>query len=422
MADTVQDLGTYAEMLAKRAHAAAAALRAVSTEQKDAALRAIAARLRAEREAIREANRRDLEQADQFGLTRAQIDRLTLTDDRIEAMAQGVEAIADLPDPVGEVIDEYIRADGLQIRRVRVPLGVVLFIYESRPNVTVDAVALCLKSGNAVILRGGKEAAHTNEILHRLMADEIARAGLPRDTAVRVDIQDRALVGHLLQCDRYIDLAIPRGGEGLIRRVAAEARMPVLKHYKGLCHIYVDRAANLDMARRIVVNAKCQRPGVCNAVETVLVHEAIADELLPGLLQELFERGVEVRGCERTRQADPRVRPASDDDYATEWLDLKLSLRVVPSLEEAVAHIARFGSGHTEAIVTEDEKAADRFLTLVDSATVMHNASTRLCDGGEFGLGAEIGLSTDKLHARGPCGLRELTTYKYVVRGSGHIR
>ncbi len=422
MADTVKNLASYAEALARRAHRAAAALRAARAEQKDAALRAIADRLRAEQDAILAANCRDLARADEFGLTPAQVDRLRLSPDRIEAMARGVEAIVALPDPVGEVIDEYIRDDGLQIRRVRVPLGVVLFIYESRPNVTVDAVALCLKSGNAVILRGGKEAAYTNDVLHRLMVQEIERAGLPADAAVRVDIQDRELVGELLQCDRYIDLAIPRGGEGLIRRVVQQARMPVLKHYKGLCHVYVDRAADLTMARRIVVNAKCQRPGVCNAAETVLVHEAVADRFLPGLLEELFARGVEIRGCERTRQFDRRVLPATEADFSTEWLDLKLSMRVVRSLEEAIEHIARYGSGHTEAIVTDDPHAAEQFLTMVDSATVMHNASTRLCDGGEFGLGAEIGISTDKLHARGPCGLRELTTYKYVVRGSGHIR
>ena len=417
-----EPLEAYAEGLARRARNAARQLRCATTAQKNDALYRIAERLRAEQQTILEANQRDLDAAGRYGLTQAQIDRLTLSPARIASMAGGVDQIAALPDPVGELIDEYVREDGLRISRVRVPLGVVLFIYESRPNVTVDAAALCLKSGNAVILRGGKEAAHTNTLLHRLMAEEIERSGLPADAVVRVERQDRAVVGALLRCDRYIDLAIPRGGEGLIRRVVQEATMPVLKHYKGLCHVYVDRAADPEMARRIVINAKCQRPGVCNAAETLLVHEAVAERLLPALVEELIERGVELRGCPQARRIDNRILPATDGDFGTEWLDLKMCVRVVPSLEVAVEHIERFGSGHTEAIVTEDAEAAERFLAAVDSATVMHNASTRLCDGGEFGLGAEIGISTDKLHARGPCGLRELTTYKYVVRGQGHIR
>lgn len=422
MAATTTDLAAYAETLARRAHEASKQLRYATTEQKNAALRGAAGRLRESVDDILRANERDIARAPEYGLTAAQIDRLRLTPARIDAMARALEEIADFPDPVGEVIEERVRSDGLRITKVRVPLGVILFIYESRPNVTVDAIALCLKSSNAVILRGGKEASHSSEILHRLFVEEIERVGLPADSAVRVDVQDRELVGHLLRCDRYIDLAIPRGGEGLIRRVVAEARMPVLKHYKGICHVYIDAAADAEMARSIVINAKCQRPSVCNAAETLLVHEAIAPELLPGLVAELRERGVELRGCARTREFVPDVIPATDEDYATEWLDLKMSVRVVKNLDEAVEHISRFGSGHTEAIVTTDPGAAERFTTAVDSAAVMVNASTRLCDGGEFGLGAEIGISTDKFHARGPCGVRELTTYKYVVRGHGHVR
>lgn len=422
MGEQTVDLQSYAEELARRAFEASRELRHATTEQKNQALRGAAERLRNAMDEILAANAQDIARADEFGLTAAQVDRLRLTPDRIESMAQGLEEIAELPDPVGEVIEEYARPDGLRILRIRVPLGVVLFIYESRPNVTVDAIGLCLKSSNAVILRGGKEAANSSAVLHRLVTESICEADLPADAAVRVDVQDRELVGHLLQCDRYIDLAIPRGGEGLIRRVVAEARMPVLKHYKGICHVYVDAAADRDMARSIVINAKCQRPSVCNAAETLLVHREIAAEFLPGLLEELKQRGVELRGCPRTRELVPSVLPAGDQDYATEWLDLKMSVKIVDSVQEAIEHIERFGSGHTEAIVTEDESVAQLFATAVDSAAIMINASTRLCDGGEFGLGAEIGISTDKLHARGPCGVRELTTYKYVVHGEGHVR
>jgi glutamate-5-semialdehyde dehydrogenase len=301
-------------------------------------------------------------------------------------------------------------------------LGVIFFLYESRPNVTVDAAALCVKSGNAVILRGGKEAFHSNTALHRLLADELAAAGLPQDSVQLVPTPDRDAVGHLLKLKEYIDLAIPRGGEGLIRRVAAEAAMPVLKHYLGNCHVYVDRAADLDMAERIVINAKCQRPGVCNAMESLLVHADVAAAFVPRVGASLRARQVEVRGCEITRRYLPYAVPATDADHAAEFCDLVMSMKVVPDTESAVAHIRRFGSGHTDAIVTADLDAARSFVQRVDSAAVLVNASTRFNDGFELGLGAEIGISTDKFHARGPCGLTELTTYKYVIYGDGQVR
>ncbi|MFM7161637.1 MAG: glutamate-5-semialdehyde dehydrogenase, partial [Planctomycetaceae bacterium] len=306
--------------------------------------------------------------------------------------------------------------------RVRVPLGVVFFIYESRPNVTIDAGALCVKSGNAVILRGGKEALHSNLALHRVLAEELTAVGLPAAAVQLVGTQDRAVVGELLQRSREITVTIPRGGKGLIERVTAEARMPVIKHFDGVCHVYVDAGADLALAGPIVVNAKCQRPGVCNAAECLLVHERVATGWLPGFGRELQQRGVELRGCERTCALVPGAKRATEADYATEYGELKLSVKVVSSLDEALAHIERFGSHHTDAIVTEDVTAARRFLAEVDSAAVMLNASTRFNDGGELGLGAEIGISTDRFHARGPCGLRELMTYKYVVEGTGQVR
>jgi glutamate-5-semialdehyde dehydrogenase len=308
------------------------------------------------------------------------------------------------------------------VLKVGVPLGVVFFIYESRPNVTVDAAALCVKSGNAVILRGGKEALNSNTALHRLLSEELSRVGLPPDGVQLVPTTDRQAVGHLLSMDAFIDLAIPRGGKSLIQRVASEARMPVLKHFDGVCHVYVDAAADLDVAERIVMNAKCQRPGTCNAAECLLVHRAVAEAFVPRIGAALTARGVEIRGCERTRQWVPRAKPATDDDYRTEYLDLIISMKVVSDLAEAVAHIGAFGSHHTDAIVTRDPDAARAFTRQVDSAAVMVNASTRFNDGFELGLGAEIGISTDRFHARGPCGLRELTTYKYIVTGDGHVR
>ncbi len=419
---SVTDLQAYCQLVARQAHAAAAQLAQVTDAVKQRWLRESARRLRQQQQRVLEANARDLEAAPGFGLTAAQTDRLRLTPERIDAIARGLEEVALLPDPVGEVIESRVRPNGLEVARVRVPLGVVFFIYESRPNVTADAAALCVKSGNAVILRGGKEAAHSSRAIVELMQEAAQQAGLPEHAFQLVATQDREAVGHFLKLDQYISLAIPRGGEGLIRRVVAEATMPVLKHYAGNCHVYVDQHADLDMAVRIVVNAKCQRPGVCNALESLLVHREVAEPFWAKAAPELEARRVEIRADEATRRLVPAAKPASDEDYATEYLDLILSARVVDSLEEAVEHINRYGSHHTDAIVTGRLDCARRFVAGVDSAAVVVNASTRFNDGGEFGLGAEIGISTDKFHARGPCGLKELTTYKWVVYGNGQVR
>jgi glutamate-5-semialdehyde dehydrogenase len=406
--------------LGRRARAAADSLALVTRDRKDRWLLRSADALVRQTDAILAANARDVEAA--TDLSAASRDRLKLTPARIQAAAEGLRQVAVLPDPVGQVIEGSVRPNGLAVQKVRVPLGVIFFLYESRPNVTVDAAALCVKSGNAVILRGGKEAFHSNTALHRLLADELAAAGLPQDSVQLVPTPDRDAVGHLLKLKEYIDLAIPRGGEGLIRRVAAEAAMPVLKHYLGNCHVYVDRAADLDMAERIVINAKCQRPGVCNAMESLLVHADVAAAFVPRVGASLRARQVEVRGCEITRRYLPYAVPATDADHAAEFCDLVMSMKVVPDTESAVAHIRRFGSGHTDAIVTADLDAARSFVQRVDSAAVLVNASTRFNDGFELGLGAEIGISTDKFHARGPCGLTELTTYKYVIYGDGQVR
>jgi glutamate-5-semialdehyde dehydrogenase len=416
------DLQAYCEDLGRRARAASRVLATARGETKNQWLRDAAAALEARTPEILEANVRDVAAASQFELTAAQIDRLRLTPERIRAAAAGLREVAALPDPIGRVLDSSVRPNGLQVDKVGVPLGVIFFIYESRPNVTVDAAALCVKSGNAIILRGGKEAQHSNTALHRILSAGLEKVGLPGEAVQLVNTPDRAAVGHLLRLNRFIDLVIPRGGESLIRRVAQEAVMPVLKHYQGNCHVYVDRAADLDMAERIVINAKCQRPGVCNAAESLLVHEDVAAAFLPRVAAALRARGVELRGCEETRRWIPDARPATDADHATEFLDLILSTKVVKDLEQAIEHIDRYGSQHTEAIVTNDLAAARRFTAAVDSSAVMVNASTRFNDGFEFGLGAEIGISTDKFHARGPCGLAELCSYKYVVHGQGQIR
>jgi glutamate-5-semialdehyde dehydrogenase len=410
------------EALGRRAREASRQLATASGAVKDAWLHEVVAGLDAETEEVLAANARDLAAAADAGLAGAALDRLRLNRSRMESMCGSLREVSALPDPVGRVLDGGIRPNGLEIRKIAVPLGVIFFIYESRPNVTVDAAALCLKSGNALILRGGKEAAHTNAALHAVLQNALAKVGLPRDAVQRVVSTDRAAVGHLLKLSNWIDLVIPRGGIDLIRRVTDEARMPVLKHFQGNCHVYVDRIADLDMAERIVVNAKCQRPGVCNAAESLLVHEAVAAAFLPRAAAHLRARGVELRGCEASRCHVPNMVPATEDDYATEYLDLILSVKVVKDLEEAVAHINRFGSGHTDAIITEGLDAARHFAAAVDSAAVLVNASTRFHDGQEFGLGAEIGISTDKVHARGPCGLQELCSYKYVVYGDGQVR
>jgi glutamate-5-semialdehyde dehydrogenase len=416
------DLNTRCTDLARRAKAASTLLAQAPTAAKNTWLLRSAAAIESRADELLAANAKDVTAAPGFGLNAAAVDRLTLNMKRLAAAAEGLRQVAALPDPVGEVREATQRPNGLQVLKVGVPLGVVFFIYESRPNVTLDAAALCAKSGNAVILRGGKEALNSNTALHRLLSDELARADLPADAVQLVPWTDRQAVGHLLSMGEYIDLAIPRGGKSLIQRVASEAKMPVLKHYDGVCHVYVDALADLKMAERIVVNAKCQRPGTCNAAECLLVHRDVAEVFLPRVGAQLAAKGVEIRGCEQTRRLVPAAKPATDDDYRTEYLDLTMSAKVVADLTEAVAHIAQFGSHHTDAIVTRDLNAAREFTRRVDSAAVMVNASTRLNDGFELGLGAEIGISTDRFHARGPCGLRELTTYKYVVTGDGHVR
>lgn len=420
-ADTI-DLKTYCSNVAESAKRAAVLLANASTQTKNAWLQRSAALLVERQADLIAANHLDLAAAPQFGLTDAQIDRLRLTPKVIAGMAAGLEEVANLPDPVNEIFETSKRPNGLEIRKVRVPLGVVFFIYESRPNVTADAAAICVKSGNAVILRGGKEAANSNRAIANLLTSALAESGMPPNVVQWVSTPDRAAVGHFLALNQYIDLAIPRGGESLIRRVAAEATMPVIKHFNGNCHIYVDRAADLAMAQKITINAKCQRMGVCNAAESLVVHADVANNFLPRLGEELTNHGIEIRGDLPTRELIPNATLATEQDFATEYLGPILSVKIVNSLEEAISHINRYSSQHTEAIVTADPAAADEFLRRIDSSAVIVNASTRFNDGGELGLGAEIGISTDKFHARGPCGLRELTTYKYVVIGTGQIR
>jgi glutamate-5-semialdehyde dehydrogenase len=416
------NLRDYCLDVAQRAKQAATELTRATGGQKNDWLRR-SARLLGERNvALAEANRLDLAAAASYGLSEAQVDRLRLTPDRIAAIARGLEEVAMLPDPVGEIISSSMRPNGLEVQKVRVPLGVIFFIYESRPNVTADAAALCVKSGNAVILRGGKEAAHSSRAIVEILAEAAADVGLPGDAVQLVSTPDRDAIDHFLNLPDYIDLAIPRGGEGLIRRVTAAAKMPVLKHYAGNCHVYLDQSADPDMAERVVVNAKCQRMGVCNAAESLVVHRAVAETLLPRVAQALLQRGVEIRGDETTRKLVPQAKPASPQDFYEEYLGPVISVKVVDSLDEAIAHINTCSSHHTEAILTRDLEAARQFATRIDSAAVMINASTRFNDGGEFGLGAEIGISTDKFHARGPCGLTELTSYKYIVYGSGQVR
>ncbi len=408
--------------MARRAKEASQILATVETCAKNVWLSLAANSLVVNTDALLAANARDMEQAAQSALSAALIDRLRLTAERVEAAADGMRQVAALPDPIGRVREGRRLPNGLEVRKLTVPLGVIFFLYESRPLVTVDAAALCVKSGNAVILRGGKEAIHTNLALYRLLSDLLQKLGLPRDAVQFVETLDRDAVGHFLKLNDFIDLAIPRGGEGLIRRVAAEAAMPVLKHYLGNCHVYVDRAADLNMAERIVVNAKCQRPGVCNAMESLLVHADVADRFLPRLGAVLSEKGVELRGCAETRKRLPGAKLATEQDFAAEYCDLIMSIKVVTDLEAAIAHINRYGSKHTDAIISTDLNASRRFTQAVDSSAVIVNASTRFNDGFELGLGAEIGISTDKFHARGPCGLEELTSYKYVVIGDGQIR
>jgi len=417
-----KDWSQEALTLGRRARTAARQLAAAGAGAKNAALRAMAETLRAGAETIRKENAADLAAANQAGLAAAMIDRLTLTDERIEKMARSMDEIADLQDPVGEILEGYVRPNGLRIERVRVPLGVVLTIYESRPNVTSDVAALCLKSGNAAILRGGKEALHSNLAIHRLLSEAVASQGLPADAVLMIETSDRDLLAALLRQDENIDVVVPRGGESLIRAVAEGSTIPVIKHYKGVCHVYVDDLADLDMAEAICFNAKVQRPGVCNAMETMLVHKHVAARFLPRICRRLSQAGVELRGCDETRRIWPDAKPATDEDWYAEYLDLVLAVRVVEHVQDAIEHIAQYGSAHTDAIVSEDVRRIRRFVQGVDSSSVMINTTTRFSDGGEYGLGAEVGISTDKLHARGPMGCRDLTTYKWIVTGEGQLR
>jgi len=416
------DIRAAVEARARAAREAARALALAPTRVKNDALVQMARGLEEKTAMVLEANRADLDRARARGYPRAFVDRLTLTEPRIEEMAAGLRQVAALPDPVGEIVEAWRRPNGLEISRVRVPLGVVGVIYESRPNVTADAAGLCLKAGNAVVLRGGSEALESNVLIAQLLAKAVDKAGLPGDAIQYVDTTDREAVMAMLTLDRYLDLIIPRGGEEFVRLVAERATVPVLKHDRGLCHVFVDEDADLGMAAEIAVNAKAQRPGVCNAMETLLVHAGIAPRFLPLVGARLEEAGVELRADPRARALLPRAVAAEDRDWDTEYLDLVLSVRVVDSFDEAVAHIRRHGSGLAEAIVTADLRRARRFVREVDAAAVLVNASTRLVDGGQFGLGAEMGISTSRLHARGPVGVRELTTTKFVVVGDGHVR
>ena len=416
------DYKSEVEILGKKSQLAARKLASLSTLRKNKALESISEAILENKEAIKEANKLDLDAAESNGLNAAMIDRLTLTESRIEDMAKGLVMLAGLADPVGKIDSEFIRPNGLSIEKTRVPIGVIGIIYESRPNVTVDAAGLCLKAGNAVILRGGKEAIHSNRQLAEIMRQSGVEAGLPDDFVQLIPWIDREAVNYLLRLDSYINLIIPRGGESLIRFTVENSTIPVIKHYKGVCHVYVDAEANVDMAKDIVINGKCQRPGVCNAVESLLIHKNIASEFAPLIAKELTDKGVELRGDSQFCQLVPNASQATEQDWYEEYLELILSIKIVDSIEDAITHIADYGSSHSDAIVTSDKMAAQKFKNEVDSSAVYVNASTRFTDGSMFGMGAEIGISTDRLHARGPMGLEELTTYKYVISGTGQIR
>ncbi len=416
------DVKQYMQDLGQRARVASRAMAQARTAAKNDALLHIATALEAARAELIAENARDLEQGRKDGLDDALLDRLALNEARIEGMAEGLRQIAALPDPVGEISDLNYRPSGIQVGRMRVPLGVIGIIYESRPNVTADAAALCLKSGNAAILRGGSEARHSNQAIAGVIHDGLAKAGLPRDAVQVIETTDRAAVGELITLPEYVDVIVPRGGKGLIERITREARVPVIKHLHGVCHVYIDGSADLDKAVAIAFNAKTHRYGVCNAMETLLVDSAVAAEVLPRLAAEYARENVELRGCERTRAILPDINAATGADWDEEYLAPILSIRVVDGLDAAIEHLHAHSSGHTESIVTEDYSKARRFLAEVDSSSVMVNASTRFADGFEYGLGAEIGISTDKIHARGPVGLEGLTSQKFIVLGDGQIR
>ncbi|GBD40713.1 Gamma-glutamyl phosphate reductase [bacterium HR39] len=416
------DVAALVREMGRRARAAARVMANVPREAKDAALLRAAQALRERRAEILEANARDMAAARERGLSAAMLDRLMLDEKRIEAMARGLEEIAALPDPVGTELARWTRPNGLDIARVRVPLGVIGIVYESRPNVTADAAGLSLKAGNAVILRGGSESFHSSRAIHAAVLEGLRAAGLPEDAVQMVPTTDREAVGAMLRLSESIDVIVPRGGRSLVERVYAESRVPVLAHLEGICHVYLHEKADPTKAVEVTFNAKMRRTGICGAAETLLVDRSVAEELLPPVLARLIEAGCEIRGDETVRRIEPRAVPATEEDWSTEYLAPILSVKVVAGIDEAIDHINTYGSHHTDSIVTEDREAAERFLREVDSAIVMHNASTQFADGGEFGMGAEIGIATGRLHARGPVGVEQLTTFKYVVRGNGQVR
>ncbi len=416
------DIDRIIRQMARDAKQAAGVISRCATAQKNQVLTNMADLLEQQAETIFQENRKDLERAGEAGLSAAMVDRLTVTGGTIAAMAGGLREVAAYADPVGTMGETRVRPNGLRVSKMRIPLGVIGIIYESRPNVTIDAAGLCLKSGNAVILRGGSEALHSNRALAGIIGQALESVGLPAQAAQVVPMEDRAAINVLLAQEDFVDLIIPRGGEGLIRFVVENSRIPVLKHYKGVCHVFVDHTADLQMAEGISLNAKVQRPGVCNAMETLLVHEQVARDFLPTMARRFESAGVELRGCPKTCAILPGITPATDADWPAEYLDLILAVKVVSTMEDAMAHIARYGSNHTEAIITSDYRRAHRFVRDVDASVVLVNASTRFNDGGQLGLGAEMGISTSKLHAFGPMGLEELTTRKFVVLGDGQIR
>ncbi len=418
----IQDIRIYMQGLGQQARTAATTVARAEANTKNLALLATADILDSARKGLVDANQRDLDSARANGLSEAMIDRLALTPDRIDAMIEGLRQVAALPDPVGSITNMKYVPSGIQVGQMSVPLGVIGIIYESRPNVTVEAASLCLKSGNATILRGGSEAIHSNRAIARCLQDGLRQAGLPRESVQLVETTDRAAVGELITMTEFVDVIIPRGGKGLIERISREARVPVIKHLDGICHVFIDEQADLCKARDIAINAKTHRYGTCNTMETLLVHNGVAADILPALAEAYAGRGVELRGCEQTRVFLLDAVPATEEDWSTEYLAPILSIRIVADMNEAIEHINRYGSHHTDAIVTESFTRAQRFLREVDSSSVMVNASTRFADGFEYGLGAEIGISTDKIHARGPVGLEGLISRKYIVLGDGHIR
>ena len=416
------DVSRYIRQLGQQAREASVGMARANTGDKNRALLAIADAIDAAADELKAENAKDLASARANGLDDAMLDRLELNGGRIAAMSEGLRQVAGLPDPVGEVSNMAYRPSGIQVGRMRVPLGVIGLIYESRPNVTADAAALCLKSGNATILRGGSEAINSNKAVAKCIQQGLVSAGLPEQAVQVVETTDRAAVGQLITSNAYVDVIIPRGGKGLIERISKEARVPVIKHLDGICHVYIDDKADFDKAIRVAVNSKTHRYGVCNAMETLLVHQAVAKQVLPELAKQYQAKGVELRGCEHTRDIISGIHSATEEDWSTEYLAPVLAIRVVADIDAAMSHINHYGSHHTDSIITEDYTRARRFLREVDSSSVMVNASTRFADGFEFGLGAEIGISTDKLHARGPVGLEGLTSQKYIVLGDGHIR